>query len=260
MVKSKEVAVSPAGRCAIVTGAGRGIGRAIALGLASQGASVAVIDILSDRVNAVVEGIKANGHTALAIQADVSRSADVDRLMNEVFAEFGRLDILVNNAGGMISRKRVAEMDEELWDRVLTANLKSTFLCSRAASKLISRPGGRIINISSCFGISGSASAAHYSAAKAGIIGFTKALAQELGPEGITVNAVAPGPTDTPAWRSTHAEEQLAAKIDERVSKTPLGRIAVPEDIAAAVVFLAQRESGYITGQVIHVNGGSLMP
>lgn len=260
MVKSKEVAVSLGGRCTIVTGAGRGIGRAIALGLASQGASVAVADLFADRANTVAEEIKANGRAALAIQADVQRSADVDRLMNEVLAEFGRLDILVNNAGGMISRKRVAEMNEDLWDRVLAANLKSTFLCSRAAFQSITRPGGRIINISSCFGITGSASAAHYSAAKAGIIGFTKALALELAREGITVNAVAPGPTDTPAWRGTHTEEQLAAKREERVKKTPLGRIAFPEDIASAVIFLAAPESGYITGQVIHVNGGSLMP
>lgn len=248
------------GKAALVTGGGRGIGKAIASELASRGAKVAVVDIFEDRANAAAEEIKACGHTAIAIQADVSRSADVDRLMNKVLGEVGRLDILVNNAGGMVARKKVAEMDEELWDRVLANNLKSTFLCSRAAAKWITRPGGRIINISSCFGITGSANAAHYSAAKAGIIGFTKALALELGPEGITVNAVAPGPTDTPAWRGTHPGEELAAKTEERVMKTPLGRIASPEDIASVVVFLASWDGRYITGQVIHANGGSLMP
>ncbi|MGI2336573.1 MAG: 3-oxoacyl-[acyl-carrier-protein] reductase [Dehalogenimonas sp.] len=240
-----------AGKTAVVTGAGRGIGRAVALQLAAEGAAV-VLNSLSDSADKVAAEINLAGGTAVAVRGDVSRTDDVAALINAAVTSFGRLDILVNNAG--ITRDNLLlRMNEEDWDTVLDTNLKSVYLCCRAALKplLKSRGSGRIINISSIIGLSGNAGQANYAASKAGIIGLTKSLAKELASRQITVNAVAPGfiVTDMTAGMSEEAREALVKRI-------PLGSLGTPEDVAATVVFLASEEARYITGQTLTVDGG----
>lgn len=240
-----------AGKTAVVTGAGRGIGRAVALQLAAEGASV-VLNSLSDSADKVAAEISLAGGTAVAVRGDVSKTDDVAALIDAAVTSFGRLDILVNNAG--ITRDNLLlRMNEEDWDAVLDTNLKSVYLCCRAALKplLKSRGSGRIINISSIIGLSGNAGQANYAASKAGIIGLTKSLAKELASRQITVNAVAPGfiVTDMTAGMSEEAREALVKRI-------PLGSLGTPEDVAATVVFLASEEARYITGQTLTVDGG----
>ena len=243
------------GRVAVVTGASRGIGRAIALVLAAQGAKV----VVNYRANAeaadeVVQAITARGGEAVAVQADVRSADEAARLIQVALDRFGRLDILVNNAGTTRDTLLV-RMQEADWDLVLDTNLKGTFHCTKAVQRvMIKQRYGRIINITSVAGLAGNAGQANYAAAKAGIIGFTKSVAKEVGSRGITVNAVAPGyvPTDLTA-------DLPPALIAEAVSKTPLGRPGAPEDIAYAVAFLASEEAGFITGQVLSVDGGLVM-
>jgi len=241
--------MSLADRVAIVTGSGRGIGRAIALRLAEAGASVVVNDI--EPVEAVVGEIKAMGRQALPILADVSSASEVDRLVAETMAAYGRIDILVNNAG--IARDQLLlRMTEEEWDSVLTVDLKSVFLCTRAVLKhMVKQRRGRIISISSITGVVGNPGQANYAAAKAGIIGFTRTVAKEVASRGITVNAIAPGFIDTEMTKGLKAEwkEELKKRI-------PLGRLGSPGDVAEAVAFLASDAAGYITGQVLGVDGG----
>ncbi|MCI7477362.1 MAG: 3-oxoacyl-[acyl-carrier-protein] reductase [Selenomonadales bacterium] len=243
------------GKTALVTGASRGIGKAIALRLAKEGANIAIN--FAGNVAAAEEvkaAIEADGGKAILVQADVSDSAAVDAMVKTVVDTFGGIDILVNNAGitrdGLLMR-----MKEEDWDAVLNTNLKSIFLCTKAVSKLMMKKrSGRIVNMSSVVGVNGNAGQANYSAAKAGAIGFTKSMAKELAGRGITVNAIAPGfiQTDMTAVLPEAVKESMAKSI-------PLGRLGAPEDIAGTVLFLVSDCASYITGQVINVDGGMVM-
>ncbi|MBE9129775.1 MULTISPECIES: 3-oxoacyl-[acyl-carrier-protein] reductase [unclassified Coleofasciculus] len=240
-------------RVAIVTGASRGIGRAIALALAAEGAKVVVnYASSSGAAEQVVAAITDAGGNAIASQADVSKLEQVEALVNQTLEHFGRIDVLVNNAG--ITRDTLLlRMKPEDWQAVIDLNLTGVFLCTRAASKvMLKQKSGRIINIASVAGQMGNPGQANYSAAKAGVIGFTKTVAKELASRGITVNAVAPGFIET--------DMTSDLKSDDIVKYIPLGRYGKPEDIAGMVRFLAADEAAaYITGQVFNVDGGMVM-
>ncbi len=247
--------VSLNGKVAVVTGASRGIGRAIALELAARGARVVVNYHRSEQAaQEVVSQIKANGGEAAAFQADVSDFQQAQALIKFALETFGDLHILVNNAG--ITRDTLLmTMSEEDWDEVIRTNLKSTFNCSKAAIRhMIRKRYGRIINIASVAGQMGNAGQTNYSASKAGQIGFTKALAREVASRNITVNAIAPGFVDTEIL-NTMPRETLEAAL----KLVPLGRMGRPEEIAFAVAFLASDQAAYITGQVLGVDGGMAM-
>ncbi|EHQ91431.1 3-oxoacyl-[acyl-carrier-protein] reductase [Desulfosporosinus youngiae] len=242
-------------RVAIVTGSGRGIGRAIALELAASGAKV-VVNYAGrpDKAEETLEMIRGAGGEGLVVQADVSQQADVDRLVRTTLEHFGRIDILVNNAG--ITRDTLLlRMKEADWDAVMATNLKGVFLCTKAVSKgMLKQRSGAIVNISSVVGLSGNAGQANYAAAKAGIIGFTKSVAKEFASRGIRVNAVAPG------YISTDMTEALAEGTQTEILRAiPLGRIGNPEDVAKVVRFLVSPEASYITGQTLSVDGGMEM-
>jgi 3-oxoacyl-[acyl-carrier protein] reductase len=245
-----------AGKTALVTGAQQGIGRAIALALAQAGADVAV-NYLDDRAAAegVAAEVKGAGRRAVVIQGDVSRAAEARAMVEAAVARLGALDVLVNNAG-VFPRSEFLELTEEQWDHVLGVNLKGGFLCAQAAARAMVAGGrrGAIVNISSS-AIRGDARGVHYSASKAGVLGMTRAMALALAPHGIRVNAIAPGLTDTAQPRYGNTEEQIAARARE----IPLGRMAQPDEIARVVVFLASEAAGWITGELIHVNGGLYM-
>lgn len=237
-------------RVAIVTGGGRGIGRAIALKLAEAGATV-VVNATSESARGVAEEIKAMNRESLAILADVSLSSDVDRMVAETVAAYGRIDILVNNAG--ITRDQlVLRMSDEDWDRVLNVNLKSVFLGTRTVLRhMLKQRWGRIISITSIVGITGNAGQANYASAKAGIIGFTRTIAKEVASRGITANAIAPG------FIETQMTQRLTEKQRQELQgRIPLGYFGTPRDVAEAVAFLASEEARYITGQVLNVDGG----
>ncbi len=240
------------GRVALVTGSGRGIGQAIALELAEVGASVIINDIGEvPTVENVVKEIRAMNRESLAIMADVSSSSDVDRMIEEATAAFGKIDILVNNAG--ITRDQLLiRMSDEDWDKVISVNLKSVFLCTRAVLRnMVKQRWGRIINITSIAAITGNPGQANYTSAKAGIIGFTRTVAREVASRSITVNAIAPGFIDTQMTQQLNETQQQELK-----KLIPVGFIGTPRDIAEAAAFLASEEARYITGQVLNVNGG----
>jgi len=240
---------------AIVTGSGRGIGRAIALELAAAGVKVVVNYAgRSDKAEETLELIRGAGGEGVVVQADVSQQADVDRLVRTTIEHFGKIDILVNNAG--ITRDTLLlRMKEADWDAVMATNLKGVFLCTKAVSKgMLKQRSGVIVNISSVVGLSGNAGQANYAAAKAGIIGFTKSVAKEFASRGIRVNAVAPG------YISTDMTETLAEGAQSEILRAiPLGRIGNPEDVAKVVRFLVSPEASYITGQTLSVDGGMEM-
>jgi 3-oxoacyl-[acyl-carrier protein] reductase len=232
------------GKVAIVTGGGSGIGRAIAIGLAAQGAAAVVADIDSDRARAVVAELEEAGAEGLSATVDVSHSEQVDALIKAAVDRFGRLDILINNAG-RAARGFVSEMADEAWDSVIGVNLRGTFLCSRAAlQQMIPQRSGRIISTASGLGFRGSPGGAVYGASKAAIINFTKSLAQEVARYGITVNAIAPGVTDTPLWRGFRSE----ADIEEALES---GRVGAPEDFVPLVVFLCSQSGGMHSGVTV---------
>ncbi|WP_335870686.1 3-oxoacyl-[acyl-carrier-protein] reductase [Bacillus sp. 2205SS5-2] len=243
------------GKTVLVTGASRGIGRAVALELASQGAHVVVNFAGSEaKANEVVDEIKKMGRQALAIQGDISDGEAVSSMIKRTIAEFGTLDILVNNAG--ITRDNLLmRMKEAEWDEVINTNLKGVFLCTKAVTRqMMKQRKGRIINIASIVGVSGNAGQANYVAAKAGVIGLTKTTAKELASRNITVNAIAPG------FISTDMTDQLSDDVkNEMLKQIPLARLGEPRDIAKLVSFIASDDAAYITGQTLHVDGGMVM-
>ncbi|MBI4246922.1 MAG: 3-oxoacyl-[acyl-carrier-protein] reductase, partial [Candidatus Rokubacteria bacterium] len=240
-----------AGRVAIVTGGSRGIGLAIAALLAEDGASMVVSGRAADRLARAVKDLEASGTAVVGVAADAASREDCDRLVDTAKQRFGRLDILVNNAG--ITRDGLlVRMKDEDWDRVIEVNLRGAFLMTRAATKVMMRQkSGRIVNIASTAGAMGSAGQANYSAAKAGLIGLTKASARELSHWGILVNAVAPGLIDTDMSAAIPAEARQAL-----LGQVPLGRMGTAREVAEVVRFLAGAGATYVTGQVFHVNGG----
>jgi len=246
--------MSLSGKIALVTGAAQGIGRDIALGLAEDGADVAICDVNLDAAQKTAADIEAKGRKSLALKANVAASAEVSAMIEQVVGKFGRIDILVNNAGitrdGLILR-----MKDEDWDLVLSINLKGSFLCAKSALKYMSKQrGGTIINIASIVGAMGNAGQANYVASKAGLIGLTKTIAREYANRGITSNAVAPGFIDTAMTQAL--PENVRTELAKQI---PMGKLGTPADVANAVRFLASPWASYITGQVIHVNGGMYM-
>ena len=240
-------------KVAVVTGASRGIGKAAALALASQGAKVVVnYARSSDAAEATVKEINKAGAEAIAVQADVSQSDEVDNLIKSTLDKFGRIDVLVNNAG-ITKDTLLLRMKPEQWQAVIDLNLTGVFLCTKAVSKtMLKQRSGRIINIASVAGQMGNPGQANYSAAKAGVIGFTKTVAKELANRGVTVNAVAPG------FIETDMTEDL--KSDDIIKFIPLGRYGKPEEVAGTIRFLAaDPAAAYITGQVFNVDGGMVM-
>lgn len=243
------------GKVALITGASRGIGRAVAIELAKAGAKV-IINYSGNITAAqdVENVIKSNGGEAIIIQSDVASSESVDAMVKQVMDSYGRIDILVNNAG--ITRDNLLmRMKEEDWDAVMNTNLKGIYNCTKAVSRIMMKQKcGKIINMTSVVGITGNAGQANYAAAKAGVIGFTKSMAKELASRGITVNAVAPGfiATDMTAVLPDQVKSELTTKI-------PLGRLGSADDISAAVLFLVSEAANYITGQTLNVDGGMVM-
>jgi 3-oxoacyl-[acyl-carrier protein] reductase len=243
------------GQVALVTGGARGIGRAIAEALASAGANLVLADINAEGVTATAAEIAARfGVAAEGVGCDVSKGEACAELVNGAVEKHGRLDILVNNAG--ITRDTlIARMKPEDWDAVIAINLSSVFHCSKAAARVMARQrSGRIVSIASVVGLMGNAGQCNYAASKAGIVGFTKSLARELGSRGVTVNAVAPG------FIQTAMTDVLPDDVKERLNRQiPLGKLGTPEDVAAAVLFLASPAAAYITGEVLRVDGGMAM-
>jgi 3-oxoacyl-[acyl-carrier protein] reductase len=238
-------------KVAVITGAGRNIGKSIALAFAAEGAKIIVVDVNDNDGDNVVNEIKTLGSEAIYIHCDISNSVDVDSMVKNVQEKFNRIDILINNAG--ITRDTlIVRMSDDDWNKVISINLTGTFLCSRAVTKLMmAQKSGKIVNISSIVGLMGNAGQVNYSSSKAGVIGLTKSLARELASRNITVNAIAPG----------FVESDMTAKLNDEKRKklmdqVPLKRSANPEEIANVAKFLVSSDADYITGQVISVDGG----
>lgn len=260
-----------AGKSAVVTGGAKGIGRAISMRLAAEGARVVIADLNQKEAESAAAEIASAGGTARAVMTDVTREDHVAKMVQETIGAFGNIDILVNNAGGGFGSALVAKMPVEIWDKTIELNLKSTFLCCRAAAvEMIKRKQGRIINMSSISGKVGESLIGAYAAAKFGVTGLTQVLAKELGRYSITVNAVCPGYVWTPGWSelanwlkanfSTMADKTPEEIFEQRVKPlTPLGRPQTAEDIASLVAYLASEEAKNITGQAINIDGGAIM-
>ncbi len=239
---------------AVVTGAARGIGKAIARKLASQGLNVVISDVLHDEAQKTVEELKAMGVKSMAVKTDVSKRDQVENLIKTVVRELGSVDFLVNNAG--VTRDNLSiRMSEEEWDMVIDINLKGTFLCSHfAAKEMMKKRFGRIVNLASVSGILGTPGQVNYASSKAGVIALTKTFARELGKRNITVNAVAPG------FILTEMTEKLSDKVKgEYIANIPLGRAGTPDDVAEVVSFLISPSASYITGIVVNISGGLLI-
>jgi NAD(P)-dependent dehydrogenase (short-subunit alcohol dehydrogenase family) len=244
-----------AGKVAVVTGGAQGIGRAIALGLGREGARVVVADLQAAKAGSVAAELRALATEAHAVQVDVADESSVKRLAEETFNRFGRVDILVNDAGVYL-KDRVVDIREENWDRTIHVNLGGNFLCSRAfVPAMRKQKSGRIISIASGIAHYGAKEFAPYAASKAAIIGFVKALAREIGPDGVTVNAICPGAANTAMPRTHRTEEELMA----RLRSNPLGHVLEPQDFVGPVVFLCSDAAAYITGQAYNVNCGTYM-
>jgi len=244
------------GKVALVTGSGRGIGKAIALTLAKRGADIVINDLDMDNAAHTVEEIKALGRKAIAIKADVSSEVEVEEMIKECINHFGRIDILVNNAG-LVSTKLLQDTTLQDWDRIMSINLKGVFLCTKAVYPyMMDQKSGKIINIASVAGKRGGGlfGKSAYSASKGGVISFTKAVAREAGEYGINVNAVTPGFTDTEMVKGMSQDQK-----ENVVNSIPMRRAGKPEDIAKAVCFLASSDSDYISGEIMDVDGGIMM-
>jgi 3-oxoacyl-[acyl-carrier protein] reductase len=243
-----------AGKVALITGAAQGIGKAVALLLARNGADIVVSDINLEKAEETAQEVQTLGRKALAVKVDVAKLDDVEKMVEVILAQFGRVDILVNNAG--IARdKLILRMTEEDWDAVLNINLKGTFNCTKTVVRHMSKQkSGKIVSIASVVGEMGNAGQGNYAASKAGVIGFTKTIAREFAQRGINVNAIAPGYIETPMT------DALPEKVKEELRRMiPMDRLGKPEDVAEAVLFLVSDSSNYITGQVLNVNGGIYM-
>ena len=241
------------GKAAAVTGAGQGIGRAISLTLAREGADVVVSDINLEVARKTAQEIEARGGRAVALKVDVTNLQDAEALTERAVQSFGKLDILVNNAG-IYPSAPITEIREEEWDLVMAVNLKGVFLCSQAAARrMIVQRQGVIVNVASVDAKTRTTGNAHYAASKAGVISFTRTLACEMASYGIRVNAVSPG------WIGTETLRKKSDRWRQAVEEIPVGRLGTPEDVAEAVLFLVSDVAGYITGEILDVNGGIFM-
>jgi 3-oxoacyl-[acyl-carrier protein] reductase len=242
-------------KVAVITGGAQGIGRAIALGMAREGAKIVVADLQSEKARSVADEVKMHGGESLGFEVNVADESSVKRLAESTFAGFGRIDILINDAG-IYLKSSVVDMSEADWDRTLDINLGGTFLCCRAfVPAMREQKSGRIISMASGIGHYGMKQFSHYAASKAAIIGFVKSLARELGPDGITVNAICPGSANTAMPRGHRSEEEVM----QRLHSTPLPHVLEPEDIAGPILFLASDAAAYITGQSYNINCGTYM-
>jgi len=252
--------MSQDGRSAIVTGGGRGIGRAIALALARQGCHVAILDLIEENAQSVKKEVEALGRRALALRVDLTQQSQVEQAVAKVLAEFGQIDILVNNAG-WDKLEPFLESQPETWEKIIAINLKSILYTAKAIlPHMVSRGSGKVVSIGSDAGRGGSTGEAVYAATKGAIIAFSKSLAREMARYKINVNVVCPGLTETPLLQEVRDTSEKAHKIVDAITRAiPLGRVGTPEDIANAVAFLASPAADYITGQTLSVSGGLTM-
>jgi len=248
------------GKTALVTGGGRGIGRAIALGLAQEGAQIAVLDILGGNAASVAREIEATGVKALALTADLTKRAQVEQAVADTLSQFGQIDILVNNAG-WDRMEMFLDSEEDTWDKIIAINFKGMlYVCKAALPSMVARGQGKVISIASDAGRAGSTGEAVYAGTKGAIIAFSKTLAREMARHKITVNVVCPSLTETPLLQSIREQSPKTEKVIEAVTRAiPLGRVGQPEDIAGAVVYLASPAADFVTGQTLSVSGGLTM-
>jgi 2-hydroxycyclohexanecarboxyl-CoA dehydrogenase len=252
--------MSESTRSAVVTGGGRGIGRAIALALAREGDRVAVLDIVEANAKAVQKEIESQGGEAIALRVDLTKCREVQAAVDAVLARFGQIDILVNNAG-WDKMELFLDSEESTWDRVIAINYKAIlYTCRTVLPHMVERGSGHVINIASDAGRVGSTGEAVYAGAKGAIIAFSKSLAREVARYHITVNVISPGLTETPLLQEIRAQSERSGKVIDAVTRAiPLGRVGAPDDIANAVAFLASRQADFITGQTLSVSGGLTM-